>query len=157
MPYNEKLADRIRELIAAEEKNVEEKRMFSGMCFMVNDKMCVCLGRGTIMVRLDPDLVDEVLEQEGVSPMIMSGKVIKGFVRVNEEALTTKKKLEYWIRLALSFNKFAKSSKEKPSGKQSSKENSPARKFSRRKSSTKKTLPGKSPKPKAPPRKRKTL
>jgi TfoX/Sxy family transcriptional regulator of competence genes len=113
MPYNEKLADRVRELIAAEEKNVEEKRMFSGMCFMVNDKMCVCLGRGTIMVRLDPDLVDEVLEQEGVSPMIMSGRPVKGFVRVNEEVLTTKKKLAYWVDLALSFNKFAKSSKKK--------------------------------------------
>jgi len=127
MPYNEKLADRIRELIAEKEKNVEEKRMFSGMCFMVNDKMCVCLGKGTIMVRLDPDISEEVLEKEGVSPMIMSGKVIKGFVRVDEEVLTTKKKLEHWVGLALSFNKFAKSS------------------------------PKKSPKPKAPPRKKKPL
>ena len=115
MSYNEKLADRVRELIAAEEKNVEEKKMFSGMCFMVNDKMCICLSRGTIMVRLDPDLALEVLEQEGVSPMIMQGKAVKGFVRVNEEVLTTKKKLAYWVGLALSFNKFAKSSKPKTS------------------------------------------
>lgn len=133
MPFNEKLADRIRELIAEKEKNVEEKRMFSGMCFMVNDKMCVCLGRGTIMVRLDPDIVDQVLEQEGVSPMIMQGKVVKGFVRVNEEMLTTKKKLAYWVDLALSFNKFAKSSKEKPSGKKPSSQKSPGLKAPSRK------------------------
>jgi TfoX/Sxy family transcriptional regulator of competence genes len=136
MPYNEKLADRIRELIAEKEKNVEEKRMFSGMCFMVNDKMCICLGKGTIMVRLDPGISEQVLEQEGVSPMIMSGKAIKGFVRVNEEALTTKKKLHYWVDLALSYNKFAKSSKEKTSGKKPSSKKSPDPTASSRKKSS---------------------
>lgn len=120
MSYNEKLADRIRELIAAKEKKVEEKRMFSGMCFMVNDKMCVCLGKGTIMVRLDPNISEQMLEKEGVSPMVMSGKIIKGFVRVDEDTLTTQKKLAYWVDLALSFNKFAKSSKEKSSDKKPS-------------------------------------
>ena len=41
MAYNEKLADMTRELIAQTHKNVEEKAMFGGLCFMVNDKMCV--------------------------------------------------------------------------------------------------------------------
>lgn len=38
MAYNEKMADRIREIIALTHKNVEEKKMFAGLCFMVNDK-----------------------------------------------------------------------------------------------------------------------
>ncbi|MES1225339.1 MAG: RNA methyltransferase, partial [Bacteroidota bacterium] len=41
MAYNEKLADRVREIIAVAHKNVEEKAMFGGLCFMVNNKMCV--------------------------------------------------------------------------------------------------------------------
>lgn len=41
MAYNEKLADRVREIIAATYTNIEEKAMFGGLCFMVNDKMCV--------------------------------------------------------------------------------------------------------------------
>jgi len=111
MAYNEKMADRVRELIAGTEKNVEEKRMFSGLCFMVNDKMCVTVRPDSIMVRLDPARSEEMLEKEGVLPMVRSGKIMKGFVFVNEEVLTTKRQLEYWVGMALNFNQFAKSSK----------------------------------------------
>ena len=52
MAFNEKLADRIRELIAAEHDNVEEKKMFGGLCFMVNDKMCVGVEKERLMVYL---------------------------------------------------------------------------------------------------------
>ena len=41
MAYNEKLADRVREIISATHNITEEKKMFGGLCFMVNDKMCV--------------------------------------------------------------------------------------------------------------------
>jgi TfoX/Sxy family transcriptional regulator of competence genes len=111
MSFDEKMADRVRELIAGIEEKVEEKRMFSGLCFMVNDKMCVAVRKDSIMVRVDPALSEEVLEKEGVGPMVHSGRIIKGFVFVIEEALTTTKKLEYWVNVALDYNKFAKSSK----------------------------------------------
>ena len=113
MAYNEKMADRVRELIATAEKNVEEKRMFSGLCFMVNDKMCVAVRPDSIMVRMDPALSEAALEKEGVVPMIHSGKIMPGFVFVDEGVLTTRKQLEYWVGLALDFNETAKSSKEK--------------------------------------------
>ena len=113
MAYNEKLADRIREIISVTHKNVEEKRMFAGLCFMVNDKMCVGVHSDKIMVRLDPGIFDEVMEKEGCAPMNFSGKVMRGFIFVNEDVITTKKKLEYWIKLALDYNKIAKSSKKK--------------------------------------------
>jgi TfoX/Sxy family transcriptional regulator of competence genes len=113
MAYNEKLADRVREIIALSHKNVEEKKMFGGLCFMVNDKMCVGVETSRLMVRLDPDKFDEVMEKEGCSPMDFTGRVMKGFVFVDIEALNTKKKLEYWIDLALEYNKVAKASKKK--------------------------------------------
>jgi TfoX/Sxy family transcriptional regulator of competence genes len=113
MAYNEKLADRVREIIALTHENVEEKRMFSGMCFMVNDKMCVGVQKDKLMVRLDPLMIDEALEKDGCVPMEMKGKALKSFVLVHEEALTTKRQLSYWLKLALEFNKFAKASKRK--------------------------------------------
>jgi TfoX/Sxy family transcriptional regulator of competence genes len=113
MAYNEKLADRVRELIAATHKNVEEKAMFGGLCFMVNDKMCVGVEKERLMVRLDPAKTDEVMEMEGCKPMDFTGKVMKGFVFVDIDALNTKKKLEYWMKLALDYNKIAKASKKK--------------------------------------------
>ncbi len=113
MAFNEKLADRVRECISLTHKKVEEKRMFGGLCFMVNNKMCVGIEKDRIMVRLDPANYETALEKEGCIPMDFTGKIMKGYVFVNEEALTTKKKLDYWVELALAFNKKAKASKKK--------------------------------------------
>jgi TfoX/Sxy family transcriptional regulator of competence genes len=110
MAYNEKLADRIREIISETHKNVEEKKMFGGLCFMVNKKMCIGVHIDKIMVRLDPDIYDEVMEKDGCMPMDFTGKVMRGYVFVDEQAISTKKKLAYWVKLALDYNKFARSS-----------------------------------------------
>jgi len=113
MAYNEKLADRTREIIAQTHKITEEKKMFGGLCFMVNDKMCIGVEQERLMVRLDPLKYDEVIEKEGCKPMDFTGKVMKGFVFVDADTVKTKKQLEYWITLALDYNKIAKSSKKK--------------------------------------------
>jgi TfoX/Sxy family transcriptional regulator of competence genes len=109
MPYNQKLANRTREIIAATHKNVEEKKMFGGLCFMVNDKMCMGVEQERLMVRLDPAKYDEVMEKEGCKPMDFTGRIMKGYVFVDIEVLNTKKKLEYWVTLALEYNKIARS------------------------------------------------
>jgi TfoX/Sxy family transcriptional regulator of competence genes len=113
MPYNQKLADRVREIISLTHKNIIEKAMFGGLCFMVDDKMCVGVEKERLMVRLDPLKYDEVIGKEGCMPMDFTGKIMKGFVFVDIEALSTKKKLEYWVMLALDYNKIAKASKKK--------------------------------------------
>src|SRR5436309_11774801 len=104
MAYNETLANRTREIISLTHKNIEEKRMFGGLCFMVNDKMCVGV-RNELMVRLDPVLGEKVLGKPGVRPMNFTGRVMKGFVFVDASALDTDDALEYWTSLALDYNK----------------------------------------------------
>jgi TfoX/Sxy family transcriptional regulator of competence genes len=115
MSYNENLADKIRELIAASHDNVEEKKMFGGLCFMVNDKMCVGvnINKGRIMVRIDPDKFEEATAKEGCEPMVHNGKVMKGFMFIDTDVITTKKQLEYWVNMALDYNANAKLSKKK--------------------------------------------
>jgi TfoX/Sxy family transcriptional regulator of competence genes len=113
MPCNEKIADAVRELISISHTNVEEKKMFGGLCFMVNDKMCIGVESERLMVRLNPDKNDEVLKKEGCKPMDFTGKIMKGYFFVDADELGTKKKLKYWVDLALEFNKIAKASKKK--------------------------------------------
>ena len=113
MAYDEKLANHTREIISLTHKKVEEKKMFGGLCFMVNDKMCVGVEQDRLMVRLDPEKYDEVIELEGCQPMDFTGTVMKGYVFVDKAALNTKKRLEFWIKLALEYNKIAKASKKK--------------------------------------------
>ena len=113
MAYNEKLADRVKEIIAVTHNITEEKKMFGGLCFMVNNKMCVGVEKERLMVRLDPAKYDEVMEKEGCMPMDFTGKVMKGFVFVDAAVLKTKKQLDYWMKLALEYNIIAKASKKK--------------------------------------------
>lgn len=117
MAYNQKLADMTRELISRTHKKVDEKAMFGGLCFMVNDKMCVGVEKERLMVRLDPAKYDEVMENEGCKPMDFTGKIMRGYVFVDADVLTTKEKLAYWIDLAFEFNKIAGASKKKASNK----------------------------------------
>jgi hypothetical protein len=66
MAYNEKLASRTREIISKTHKITKEKKMFGGLCFMVNEKMCVGIEKDRMMIRLNPDIYDNVMEMEVV-------------------------------------------------------------------------------------------
>ena len=109
MAYNEKLADRVRTALA-EIPKVEEKRMFRGVAFMVNGKMCITVGDDEIMCRIDPALHDKAIKKKGSRTMVMKGREYRGYVLVSEEGRKTKKDFDYWIALALDFNKRAKAS-----------------------------------------------
>lgn len=114
MAYNETLADRIREFLV-EQPQVEEKQMMGGLAFMVNSKMCVGVIKDEMMARIDPEFYDEALEKRGCHPMDFTGKPMKGWVFISPDGIDRVKDLEYWVNLALDFNKKAKSSpKKKP-------------------------------------------
>jgi TfoX/Sxy family transcriptional regulator of competence genes len=110
MPYDEKLADRVREALVNVPK-VAEKKMFRGITFMVDDKMCVSVSGNELMLRLDPDLTEQLVEESGTRPMIHGGKHMKGFIYISPERFKSQKDFDHWIRLALDFNPKAKSSK----------------------------------------------
>ena len=112
MAINEKLTNRVREALAHMPK-VEEKKMFSGIAFMVNDKMCITVRDDRIMCRIDPAIHDELLEKKDCQTMVMKGREYKGYMLVNEEAIKNKKEFDYWVGLSLEFNKKAKAAKKK--------------------------------------------
>lgn len=116
MAYNELLNDRIREALA-DQSEVEEKYMFGGVCYMVNGKMCVGVSKNDMMCRLDPEIVESVLEKPGARLMDFSGKPMKGFVFVDIDGLNKQSDFDYWIKLCLDYNPFAKASKKKAASK----------------------------------------
>ena len=112
MAYNQILADRIREQLQDLE-GIEEKEMMGGLCFMLNDKMCVGIIKDEIMCRFDPALYEEVLEKTGCHEMDFTGKPMKGWVLIDDSGMKTVADLNYWIGLSVDYNKYAKSSKKK--------------------------------------------
>ena len=112
MAYNDKLANRVREALASKRK-VDEKKMMGGLTFMVNDKMCIGILQDDLMLRIDPSIYEIVLEKRGCREMNFTGRPMKGFVFVSEDGYKTKKDFEYWVNLALDYNKKAKPSRKK--------------------------------------------
>lgn len=111
MAYDEKLAERIRE--ALREYKVEEKKMFRGITFMVNGKMCISVSRDSLMCRVDPEIHEELIQKKGCRPVIMRGREYKGYVYIDREGMKTTQNFEYWVGLALAFNDKAKSYRKK--------------------------------------------
>jgi len=111
MPYDELLADRIRNTLKEKRVATTEKKMMGGLCFMVDDKMCVGIVKNELMARIDPEIYGEALSKKGCKEMNFTGRPMKGFVFVEPEGVDLDTDLEYWIDLCLDFNPKAKSSK----------------------------------------------
>lgn len=116
MPANEALLNRLREILE-DTPAVEEKAMFNGVTFMVNDKMCVGVSKDELMCRIGPDAHDAAVEQPGVRAMMMGNKEYRGYVFVSPEVLRTKQQLQHWVNLCLAYNPQAQSSKKKSTPK----------------------------------------
>jgi TfoX/Sxy family transcriptional regulator of competence genes len=113
MAYNENFADRIRHILQVKEADFYEKKMFGGLCFMVDEKMCVGIVKEELMARIGTAVYEEALKKEGAKEMNFTGRAMKGYVFVEEQSLESNSDLAYWLQLALDFNPLAKASKKK--------------------------------------------
>lgn len=114
MAYNTELADRVREWLSEVDGiEIEEKRMFGGLAFLVNGKMCINISHDNLMCRYDPELEEEVAEKIGYLPMIMRGKQLQEYCYVEPIGFRKAEDFEYWMKLCLDHNKNAKASKKK--------------------------------------------
>ncbi len=113
MAFDENLADRIRQYFNQKKVQFIDKKMMGGLCFMVDDKMCVGIIKDTLMARIDPEIYEDVLAKKGCKEMDFTGRSMKGFVYVEPEGIDLNNDLEYWLDLTLMFNPKAKLSKKK--------------------------------------------
>jgi TfoX/Sxy family transcriptional regulator of competence genes len=113
MAYDEFLADRIRMELKHKGIAFEERKMMGGLCYMVNDKMCVGVVKNNLMARIDPELYHSALKKKGCHEMDFTGRPMKGFVFIEPEGTDLDSDLEYWVQMCLDFNPKAKSSRKK--------------------------------------------
>ncbi|HWC15298.1 MAG TPA: TfoX/Sxy family protein [Actinomycetota bacterium] len=103
MAYDEELAERIRELVAAE-RTLTEQKMFGGLAFLIGGNIAVAAsGQGGLLVRVDPEESDTLVGKTKAKPMVMRGRPMQGWVRVPAEAVRTKPQLRKWIELGISY------------------------------------------------------
>jgi TfoX/Sxy family transcriptional regulator of competence genes len=103
MAYDEALAARIRDLVARE-TGVVEKKMFGGLAFLINGNMSVAAsGQGGLLVRVDPDNSDALVKKPGVETMVMRGRPMAGWLRVDADAVRTKQQLSAWVERGVAY------------------------------------------------------
>ncbi|MFT5765253.1 MAG: hypothetical protein ACI8X3_002690 [Saprospiraceae bacterium] len=119
MAYDEFLADRIRQIFKEKKVDYFGKKMFNGLCFMVDEKMCCGIhfdkkkDTDLLMARIGEEASIKAMEREGCQPMDFTGRPMKGYVFVRPEGFDTDDDLAYWLQLCVDFNPLAKASKKK--------------------------------------------
>ena len=96
MAFDERLADRVRAVLR-ERDDVEERRMFGGLCFLVSGKMACGITRDGLMVRVGRDRYAEALAEPHARPMDFTGKPMRGIVYVAPVALGDEAVFERWV------------------------------------------------------------
>ena len=103
MAYDEQLAERIRELVAAE-PGLTEKKMFGGLGFMLDGNMAVAAsGQGGLLVRVDPAESDQLVSESSARPMEMRGREMAGWLRVDSDDLRKQEELSAWVERGVAF------------------------------------------------------
>ena len=102
MPFDEALAGRVRRLLKRR-RGVTERRMFGGLCFLLNGNMCCGVERGRLVVRTGPTQYERALKRPYARPMDFTGRPLKGFVYVDARGCRSAAALKAWITLGADF------------------------------------------------------
>jgi TfoX/Sxy family transcriptional regulator of competence genes len=102
MAYSESLARRIRQVFARR-RGITERKMFGGVCLLLNGYMCVGVWKTSLIVRLGPEQAAAALEEPNVVEFDITGRPMKGWLMVEPDGLDTDEQLTGWIQRAVEF------------------------------------------------------
>jgi TfoX/Sxy family transcriptional regulator of competence genes len=103
MAYDEDLANRVRELVAGE-SDLTEKKMFGGLAFLIGGNMAVAAsGQGGVMVRVNPLESDALVAKTNARLVVMRGRPMQGWLRVDAGHVRTKRQLSTWVELGTAY------------------------------------------------------
>lgn len=102
MAFDQSLASRIRDALART-RNVEEKRMFGGVAFLLRGNLLVGVWKDSLIARIGPDAYADALLEPHVREFDITGRAMKGWVLVELEGVDEDERLREWISRAEAF------------------------------------------------------
>ncbi len=102
MPFDETIADRIRPQLVRR-AGFAEKRLFSGVGFLLHGNLCVGVWKHWLIARIGPDAYDEALERPGVKEFDITGRPMRGWVMIEPSGIRGDIELNAWIESAVEF------------------------------------------------------
>ena len=116
MPYDETLAARIRRVLR-HQTDITERKMFGGLAFMCDGKMCCGIVGQDLMVRVLEKDMPSALRRAHVRPMDFTGRPLRGFVYVAPQGVVTDDSLRVWVRKGVAFVRQQEAGKHRPRSK----------------------------------------
>ena len=102
MAYDEKLAARIRKTLSRK-KEITEKHMFGGLCFLLNGNICCGVHKESLVLRIGPEAMLSASKTANVKPFDITGRPMKGWVMVGSKGCRTEEELKNWINQEVKF------------------------------------------------------
>ena len=102
MPYDEKLAQRVRTILD-DQPGVREQKMFGGLCYLLHGNMAVGVETDRLMVRVGPAAYEDALSRPHARPMDFTGRPMRGIIWLDAAGIREKRTLRRWIQRGLDF------------------------------------------------------
>lgn len=102
MPYDERLAMRVRAVVKGQPAIVE-KTMFGGLAYLAKGRMFAGILKSDLVVRVGPEANDAALNKPHTRPMDFTGKPMKGYIFIGPGGVKTATQLRAWLAKGLSF------------------------------------------------------
>ena len=125
MAFDEDMVARIRMRFLEQNRVWEERKMFGGLCFMVNGHMTVGVsgeglakgGVGELMVRCGEARAAAALGNPDARLCDFTGRVMKSILLIERSGFESDDQLAHWLALALDFIDTEPPKKKKPTRK----------------------------------------
>ena len=103
MACDEHLVQRIRQTLAAE-VGITEKRMFGGLAFLLEGSLTVAASNsGGMLARVDPAEAAVLNELDGIAPMVMNGRQMRGWLQVAPDVIEDDADLDAWVARCVTY------------------------------------------------------
>lgn len=102
MPYNEEIDARIQEM-TSRWKNTNKKKMFGGVCHLLNGNMFCGVYKDFLILRLGEEKAGKALALKNVRPFDITGRPMKGWVMVEQAGFQSDDDLRKWLNQAKQF------------------------------------------------------
>lgn len=99
MAYDEHLAERMRDAVPAG-VSFGEKKMFGGICYLLNGNMVCGIVQDKLMLRLTKELVANYLQEPHTAPMDFTGRPMPSMMYVEPEGIADDDQLRLWVERA---------------------------------------------------------
>ena len=102
MPYDEKLAERIREMLAGS-RGLNEREMFGGIGFTIDGKMVAGVHGRDLIARVAAVDHDEVVREPGARTFDVTGRPMKGWLLIAPAGTASGPSLKKWVDRSVTF------------------------------------------------------